>query len=135
MFHIINSNKLSKSSNEKSKGPYSNPYRNYEYESINYGGYSNNVQSYSTFSVNNKEMLNCPRCNTIVDNSIGVCSTWRKFIPVSFLPKYQLRAFGSFSLKWVWIFKIRKIWVCTSCETLICFLKSKERNNENGSRK
>ena len=78
MFHIVNSNKLSTSSNEKNKRTYSNPYRNYEYESINYGGYSNNVQSYSTFSVNNMEMLNCPRCNTIVDDRRRVCITCRE---------------------------------------------------------
>ena len=135
-FHSINSNKPSTFSNEKNKGTYSNPYRNYEYKSFNYSGYSNNVHIYSIFSVNNKEMINCPRCNTIVDDNRGVYSTCgEKYIPVNFLLKHQLWAFGSYSLKWVLTFKIWKIWVCSSWETLDCYWKSKERNDENGNRK
>ena len=135
-FHIVNSNKPSTSSNEKSKGPYSNPYRNYEYESLNYGGYSNNVQSYSTFSVNNKKMLNCPRCSIIVDDSRGVCSTCREnTFQWAFCRNINYEHLGAFLWNECGLSRYAKYEFALLARPWIAIEKSKEQNNQNESRK
>lgn len=74
-FHVVKSNKTSVSAN-KPDPLYSNPYGG-GYDS--YGGFQNNsnYQVPLTISVNNNEVLNCPRCHIIVEDSHGVCNSCR----------------------------------------------------------
>lgn len=59
-FHVVNSNKTTTSS---TSNPYSNPYGGgYDYDSFRYNSYlGNGSRQQKTFSVDNKEVLNCPR--------------------------------------------------------------------------
>ena len=76
-FHVVNSNKTTTSSGN-SKNPYSDPF-NSNYESFKYNSYlGRSAQPHQTFSVDNKEVLNCPRCHIIVEDSHGVCNNCRE---------------------------------------------------------
>jgi hypothetical protein len=74
-FHVVKSNRTSISAN-KPHPLYSNPYGG-GYDS--YGGFQNNSNYVVpvTISVNNNEVLNCPRCHIIVEDSHGVCNSCR----------------------------------------------------------
>lgn len=79
-FHVVNSNRTMTMSGGQRSNPYSNPYGGgYDYDAFNkYNSYLGRSQSYQTFSVNNKEVLTCPRCHTIVEDAHGVCATCRE---------------------------------------------------------
>jgi hypothetical protein len=76
-FHVVKSNKTSISAGSAS---YSNPYGSGydDYGGFKYNSYLGRSSApYQTFSVNNRDVLNCPRCHTIVEDSHGVCNGCR----------------------------------------------------------
>lgn len=76
--HIVQLNKTMTTSSSRNRGYHSNPYGDYEYSNFNYNSYLEKSRSYQTFSVNNKDILDCPRCRITVEDSHGVCATCRE---------------------------------------------------------